>query len=302
MMKSTGLVLLVAFAMQGCSSKPPACSDEKTLELVTRIWSETLEKNAAAISQDRSFANQIKNAIKFNVTTIRTNQYDEKSRKYSCDAFAEVTIPKEAVPALEHPMFKATLMSRSSMQGLAFEGNVIKGDIRYTSQMTDDGKEQLVELTGQQPVADAVTMVGMLGAFKPQQPEQPSTATTKPASKPEQPSETAAPKQATTESTQAQSSPTTDPQIQQTVEASFDCALAKSHTEKLICSSSEIGSLDKRLAAAYLDAKKRSSDASQLKNDQLRWLKDVRNPCPDEQCLARVMSERLSYLSALNSR
>lgn len=166
-MKSTAFAVLAAvLALQGCDSKPPACSDEATLGLVKQIWNETVEKNSAQFRQGKAFASQIETGTEFKVTAVRTNQYNDQSKKYLCDAVAELKIPKDAVPALDDPMFKATVLRDSRMQNLVFNGNVIKNDVQFTSQMTDDGKEHLVEITGHQPLVDVAYMVTMYGAFR----------------------------------------------------------------------------------------------------------------------------------------
>ena len=57
--------------------------------------------------------------------------------------------------------------------------------------------------------------------------------------------------------------------------ASFDCAKAKSPSEKLICSDAALGALDERLAAAYksLVAQLTEAEKKQLKETQRSWLK-----------------------------
>ena len=54
---------------------------------------------------------------------------------------------------------------------------------------------------------------------------------------------------------------------QNLLSASFDCKLAKSNIEKLICSNSEISSLDDDLSKAYLDIKNNAQKPKFLKKN-----------------------------------
>lgn len=70
--------------------------------------------------------------------------------------------------------------------------------------------------------------------------------------------------------------------------ASFDCAKAASHVEKLICGTPHLSKLDEDLGALYSSALKDQARAAQIRAAQREWVK-ARDQCVDEACL------RVSY-------
>jgi len=78
--------------------------------------------------------------------------------------------------------------------------------------------------------------------------------------------------------------------------ASFDCAKAKSFIEKEICSNQELGSLDEKLAESYKNAISSRSNASDITNEQRKWLREVRNICTDTNCLIKSYQSRIKEI------
>lgn len=76
--------------------------------------------------------------------------------------------------------------------------------------------------------------------------------------------------------------------------ASFDCALAQSASEKLICSSPELSKLDEELARQYKSRLTTANNPAELKSEQRRWLKKLRAQCQDAQCYIKAYNERMS--------
>lgn len=74
--------------------------------------------------------------------------------------------------------------------------------------------------------------------------------------------------------------------------AGFDCAKAKAPVESLICRDGELSHLDEQLGAVYA-ATTRRCPAGEVKEAQQRWLREIRNDCLDEACLAAVYRKRL---------
>lgn len=87
----------------------------------------------------------------------------------------------------------------------------------------------------------------------------------------------------------------TCPQVQA---ASFDCDHAHSKPEKLICDTEELTELDTQLGEAYSTAKQNASagEAKRLTEEQLQWLRNVRNRCADAACLLKTYKSRLNEL------
>jgi uncharacterized protein len=82
--------------------------------------------------------------------------------------------------------------------------------------------------------------------------------------------------------------------------ASFDCQKAVSHSEKLICSNTQLSQLDEDLAQSYKIARQ-ISNKEQLKKEQIRWLKRERNACQDVACLIQAYQRRITELDSLYS-
>lgn len=80
--------------------------------------------------------------------------------------------------------------------------------------------------------------------------------------------------------------------------ASFDCSQARSKTEKLVCGNAELSELDTRLGKAFTEARQElpAGEAKRLTQDQLRWLRNVRNPCADVGCLKTAYTAQINVL------
>lgn len=83
--------------------------------------------------------------------------------------------------------------------------------------------------------------------------------------------------------------------------ASFDCSVAQSKIEKLICSDEKISILDEQLGMQYQRAKNRlgEADAKFLKQNQQLWLSDFQRSCNDIECLNSVYQIRIGALEAI---
>ena len=85
--------------------------------------------------------------------------------------------------------------------------------------------------------------------------------------------------------------------------ASFDCAKAKSRAEILVCSDSELSSLDDDLAKIYLKAKSLASSPADFKAQGEREWKKRETTCIDKQCLLAWYSQRRDQLlSVINAQ
>jgi len=85
--------------------------------------------------------------------------------------------------------------------------------------------------------------------------------------------------------------------------ASFNCTKAKSRAEILICSDSELSSLDDDLARIYLKAKSLASSPADFKAQGEREWKKRETTCIDKQCLLAWYSQRRDQLlSVINAQ
>jgi uncharacterized protein YecT (DUF1311 family) len=93
------------------------------------------------------------------------------------------------------------------------------------------------------------------------------------------------------------------PQVspQQSVDSSstpsYDCAKVSSVPEKLICSNKQLGEADMRLSGAYADYLKKVPDKGAAKNQQVFWLKHVRDACTTAECMLNAYSVRIAELT-----
>lgn len=158
--------VLVTLALVGCSTKPTSCSDEKTIELVKRIFFDSLAEKQKEPNEDATLFDKMKLDVKLVVSTIRTSASDEKVGKVTCDAVLVAELPATAKAPLENPNFRNAIVSDPSTRELKVNGLMVSTDIQYTSQLTDDKKEQLVEMRGSKGLVNLVSALGNMGAFK----------------------------------------------------------------------------------------------------------------------------------------
>lgn len=85
---------------------------------------------------------------------------------------------------------------------------------------------------------------------------------------------------------------------------SFNCRLAKTPDELVICSDSSLSSLDERMAQAYSDARNRVSPhaRSQLNDEQRNWLLNRRACSSHVPCLRAAYEQRINELSSNNKK
>jgi uncharacterized protein len=81
---------------------------------------------------------------------------------------------------------------------------------------------------------------------------------------------------------------------------SFDCVKARSVVEKSICSNASLSTLDDQLTAIYSKAFKASSAQSELKKQELDWIKTKRNICTTEDCISAAYTTRIAELNLLD--
>ena len=67
---------------------------------------------------------------------------------------------------------------------------------------------------------------------------------------------------------------------------SFDCRRATSEVNRMICASSELSALDRKLASDYESTVHQGNiDGKKLQLEEGRWLRETRNACTTEACL-----------------
>jgi uncharacterized protein len=81
--------------------------------------------------------------------------------------------------------------------------------------------------------------------------------------------------------------------------ASFDCDKAATPVEKLICSDAELSKLDESLSEAYRKALGSKDIREVMTESQRQWLTNVRNTCPDAECIRNACKRRIEELTCL---
>jgi uncharacterized protein YecT (DUF1311 family) len=70
---------------------------------------------------------------------------------------------------------------------------------------------------------------------------------------------------------------------------SFDCARVSGRVTKMICASPDLSARDRTLAEHYRALMAQpGTDAADLQREEARWLHDVRDVCPDVECVAQA--------------
>ena len=78
--------------------------------------------------------------------------------------------------------------------------------------------------------------------------------------------------------------------------ASFNCAKAKSYSEKEVCDSKQLSKLDEDLDKVFKKVLAATSDKASLKTEQADWLKE-REACADKSCITDVYQSRIEALN-----
>ncbi|HTY26122.1 MAG TPA: lysozyme inhibitor LprI family protein, partial [Desulfomonilaceae bacterium] len=81
--------------------------------------------------------------------------------------------------------------------------------------------------------------------------------------------------------------------------ASFDCSRATTPVEKLICADDGLSQLDESLSKTYKEVLLSAPDPAGLKQEQVKWLREVRNRCTERACLEKEYRNRLATLEEL---
>ncbi len=159
------IFVLSVSTLSSCGSSTPNCTDEKTVGLVKNIFYNSIEQTAASWGLNKALVNNMMTTDKISVTMIRTAAHDKTIGKYTCDAVIEAKIPETIEKMASSPFFKASMSQSVGTGSVEIGGGIVKSDIHYTSQLTDDKKQHLVELRGHEPIVDVVVLLSLTGPF-----------------------------------------------------------------------------------------------------------------------------------------
>ena len=150
---------VVLLCLNGCAPLTPPCSDQKTVSLVKRILADSLTQSAAAANPRPE---RLAAVVSFEVLTIRAASIDEKVGKFFCEADARIKLPEDrTTQVLDFPEFKAVLEDRRGRVKV-IDGHSLSADIKFTSQLTDDKSQHIVEVSGHDPLIRAGIRFGQV--------------------------------------------------------------------------------------------------------------------------------------------
>jgi len=152
-------------ALFGCTYLGPSCGDESTVSLVKSIYFDSLAEH---VPDETSLA-QIKDSVGIDIKKIRTVSRDLMTTKVTCEAVIEAKLPEGASRVLTYPLFKVALSQEPSTWTLEVDNRAVKNGINYTSQVTDDGNEQVITLVGHQPIAETIASLSLFGLSQPKE-------------------------------------------------------------------------------------------------------------------------------------
>lgn len=285
MLRTTIAVSISAFALSGCGffGEPNVgCNEDSTKELVKNILIQEIEKKLDDPRVKVAHSAVIEK-LSVSVDNVRADSFDEKINKHACKADLSVSLPMIAVSAFSStPMIKGII----AQEGMSITANGVQGPIQYTSQSADGGEKHYVEMMGHTPLAEAVSLAAIMGAFNVEVSAASAAAPAAPAA----PAEEVAVSNARPDDYAESESAAVGP--------SFDCAKAGTQIEKLICATPAISALDLRMSEAYKQLLSASEDPASFKKEQSAWIKEKRNACKSAECLEAEYQSRTDDLEA----
>jgi hypothetical protein len=194
----------------------------------------------------------------------------------------------------------------------AFDGQRrLTADIEYAAQTAADGSGLVYQMERAEPLIYRLATVGGVARAENQpvtipQPSGPPGAPRQVVATPPTPSPapSPAPKQAQRETPPA-SQPTVRPQpaAQASSRPSFKCRVARSRSERMVCSSGALAALDRRMSSLFYSA---LADADAGTRAALRRSRDrflaFRERCGNEACVAQAYRDRMDEIEDLAGR
>ncbi|MDB5987970.1 MAG: hypothetical protein JWR16_3023 [Nevskia sp.] len=141
----------VVFVLAGCgwlNRSKVSCSDDGTKDLVRQLFADAMLQQPVVGRKGEDVKSKVQ-ALKVVLNAIRTDSIDDRLHKVSCKAEMTVSLPRPATNAQWVSAMDATM----NENGYRWDASGVTGPISYTSQPTDDGKQQYVEMTGQEELA-----------------------------------------------------------------------------------------------------------------------------------------------------
>lgn len=142
-----GLLGLVLVFLAGCGAEPPGCADQKTVSLVQDTFWDAVSKNAVDANDKRLLAS-VRGKFDVSLQSPRVTEKKGEAAKVFCAGTLRVAL-NDAASETVPKMFKRENVA----------------EVEYSSQLTADGKQHVVELGGQENAVEYVWSLAKMGAF-----------------------------------------------------------------------------------------------------------------------------------------
>lgn len=294
----------LALALGACGKAEPNSGADEALE-----------------KRERALAQRLKNACSSQATYDRLKQvvFDEAIRIRNADPVNLDTLSTHALIRVENPIVKSrdetldvTVCSGRFILQVppgaerAFEGRrQLVADIEYAAQAAADGSGLVYQIKGAEPIIYRLATFDLRSdAYRPAaRPTQVAAAEPQaappvaerpaPPPPPPPPPSVARPAPAPTRTAAA---PAPAPQRASTA-PSFNCRVARSRSERLVCSSDRLASLDRQMSSQFYSALSRGNERQRadLRRSRDRFLA-YRERCGDESCVAQAYLDRMDEI------
>jgi hypothetical protein len=282
----TFATVMSAALVTACSSKPPGCADEMTIDAVKT----TLLDRWRVVFKDRGFASMFdltaeqvasfNNALKLEIRSIVSDGYNADAKKYACTGeFVFQTVTGATYTASRRYTSQATAEGGGKFVVQIENGESLVNDL-------SDGVNSYKAMLMRQEQSVAAKNSDKLSSPPPvDQPLSiaPITQTIEASSPPASP--------------QSQSSQETPRGESQAEGPSFDCAKAGTTVERTICGDPKLAELDVAMVSAYKVVLGKAVDKPGVRTAQATWRDMVRNDCNSVQCLTEAYQKRIDKLN-----
>jgi hypothetical protein len=279
--------------------------------------------------KEKVLAQRLKAACSSQATYDRLKQvaFDEAIRIRNADPVNLDTLSTHALVRVENPVVKSrdetldvTVCSGRLVLQVppgaerAFNGkHQLTADIEYAAQAAADGSGLVYQVKGAEPIIYRLAAFDLKsGSYRP-----PATATQVAVAEPAPaPKPVAArplpppppPPPPTAAATRRPPPPPAPPQPTATPRAavaspSFNCRVARSRSERMVCASPGLASLDRQMSSQFYSALSRGNERvrADLRHTRDSFLR-YRERCGDEACVAQAYRDRMDEIADIAAR
>jgi len=271
----------------------------------------------ARIQRERTLAQRLKAACSSQATYDRLKQvaFDEAIRIRNADPVNLDTLSTYSLVRVENPVVKSrdetldvtVCTGRFVLQvppgaERGFDGKrQLTADIEYAAQAAADGSGLVYQIKGAEPIIYRLAAFDLRSeSYRPAPTatrvavaEEPKVVPPPPPPPPPPP----APKPTAAPTRTASVAPRPVQQTGQASSPSFSCRAARSRSERMVCSSSRLASLDRQMSSLFYSELSRAGERERaaLRRTRDRFL-GYRERCPDEACVAQAYLDRMDEI------